>query len=91
MFFKLVVECGHVGAGKSYEAVRYWQAKNASHALCSASALPRAKKKDLTVVKSVVPISRQEYDIGLREEASNPYLTWIPRPFETRQVARRAS
>ena len=91
MFFKVVVECGHVGAGKCHEAVRYWQAKNASQALCSAAALPRAKRKNLTVVKSVVPISQREYDIGLREEASDSYLTWIPRPFETRQVARRAS
>ena len=91
MYFRVVVECGHVGAGKSFEAVRYWQARNASHALSSASALPRAKKKNLTVVKSVMPITRKEYDLGLKEEAFNPYLTWGSQSFESRQAARKAS
>lgn len=91
MYFRVVVECGHVGAGKSFEAVRYWQARNASHALSSASALPRAKKKNLTVVKSVMPISREEYDLGLREEAFNPYLSWGSRSFDSSQAARIAS
>ena len=91
MYFRVVVECGHVGAGKSFEAVRYWQAKNATHALSSASALPRAKRKNLTVVKSVVPITRQEYALGLKEEAFNPYLSWGSRSFEGRQAIRKAS
>jgi len=91
MYFRVIVECGHVGAGKSFEAVRYWQAKSTTHALSSASGLPRAKRKNLTVVKSVVPITRREYDLGLREEASNPYLMWGSRPFEGTQEARKAS
>ena len=91
MYFRVVVECGHVGAGKSFEAVRYWEAKNASHALSSASALPRAKKKNLAVVKSVIPITQDEYALGLKEEASNPYLCWGSRRLETRQAARKAS
>ena len=91
MYFRVIVECGHVGAGKSFEAVRYWQAKSTTHALSSASDLPRAKRKNLTVVKSVVPITRREYDLGLKEEASNPYLTWGSRSFEGTQQARKAS
>ncbi|HUT03195.1 MAG TPA: hypothetical protein VM163_04825 [bacterium] len=91
MYFKVVVECGHVGAGKSVETVRYWHARSVSHALFSASGLPRAKKKNLTVVKSVVPITRDEFDVGLKEEASNPYLSWVSRPVESGHLARRAS
>ena len=91
MYFRVVVECGHVGAGKSFEAVRYWRAKNASHALSSASALPRAKKKNLTIVKSVLPITQREYDLGLKEEALNPYLSWGSRGFEAGRTARKAS
>ena len=91
MYFKVVVECGHVGAGKSLETVRYWQAKSASHALLSASFLPRAKRKNLSAVKSVIPISREEFDVGLKEESSNPYLSWVTRPVEHGHLARRAS
>ena len=45
----------------------------------AALALPRAKKKSLRSVKSVVPISRQEYILGLRQEAADPYLSYLPR------------
>ncbi|MCD6326776.1 hypothetical protein J7M28_04375 [bacterium] len=76
MYFRVVVECGHIGAGKSFEAVRYWRARNVSAALSSASSLPRAKKKSVRAVKSVVPISRTEYVSGLRDESQDPYLTY---------------
>ena len=88
MYFRVVVECGHVGAGKSVEAVRYWQARNVSHALSSASTMPRAKRK-LRTVKSVTPISKQEYMLGLREEARDPYLSFIPRSLMDRRSSLR--
>ncbi|MBN2208070.1 MAG: hypothetical protein JW759_02070 [Candidatus Coatesbacteria bacterium] len=86
MYFKVVVECGHVGAGKSIEAVRYWQAKSLSEALSSASALPRAKRKSMRSVKSVIPISKREYVLGLRVEADDPYLSWVPDTVMARQA-----
>jgi len=77
MYYKVTVECGHVGAGKSVEAVRYWRAKNVWHVFSSAQALPRAKRKGVVAIKSVVPISRSQYILGVRQEAQDPYLAHV--------------
>ena len=75
MFFKLVLEGGHIGAGKSYEMVRYFRGRDIMSVLDSALKTPRVKKKGgARGVKLIQPISEKEYILGRVTEASNPYL-----------------
>ncbi len=68
MYFRLVVESGHVGAGKSVDTVRYHRAESAVDVFGWAARSPRAKRKSIAGgVKSIQPITREEYERGLRE------------------------
>jgi len=46
MFFKLILEGGHLGAGKSYDIVRYLKGRDIVSVLTWAFHIPRAKKKE---------------------------------------------
>ncbi len=68
MYFRLVVENGHVGAGKALDSVRYFRAENAVDVFGWAARSPRAKRKSVAGgVKLVQPITREEYEKGVRE------------------------
>jgi hypothetical protein len=75
MFFKLILESGHMGAGKSYDMVRYLQGSDIFSVLFSASHLPRVKKKgNRKGIKLIQEISRREYLQGRMQEREDPYL-----------------
>ena len=75
MFFKLILEGGHVGAGKSYEVVRYLEGRDIISVLFSASHFPRVKKKrSRKGIKLIQEITQREYHQGRRREREDPYL-----------------
>jgi hypothetical protein len=75
MFFKLILESGHVGAGKSHEMVRYLQGRDIFSVLFTASHFPRVKKKGSRKgIKLIQEITRREYLQGRVREREDPYL-----------------
>lgn len=74
MYFKVVLEGGHVGAGKSFEMVRYFEAENAIVLLKFLESYPALKFKSrgagITLVK---PISKEEYFLKRDLEKNDPY------------------
>ena len=75
MYYKAIIECGHMGAGKAVDTVRYFRADNTVDLFSAAARIPRAKGKTLgTGVKLLEKISHEEYTRGLEETRSNPYL-----------------
>ena len=76
MFFKLILEAGHVGAGKSFDMVRYFSGKDIMAVMDSALKTPRVKKKvGGRGIKLIKPISENEYLRGKLIEAGDPYLS----------------
>lgn len=68
MYYKIVMEAGHMGAGKSLEMVRYYRGSNILSMYEKAHAFPRVKKKERRRgVISIQQISRLEYEEGLRK------------------------
>ena len=77
MFYKLIMEGGHAGAGKSHEMVRYHKGIDIFSVLANARRMPRLKKKDTSVgIKLIAEISRHEYIDGKKREGSDPYLNY---------------
>jgi hypothetical protein len=75
MFFKLILESGHVGAGKSYDMVRYLEGRDIFSVLFTASRFPRVKKKGSRKgIKLIQEITRREYLQGRMREREDPYL-----------------
>jgi hypothetical protein len=75
MYFKLVMEGGHVGAGKSYDMVRYFEGDNIFGVLARSRHTPRLKKKEFGCgIKLIKEITWHEYIQGKGQERSNPYL-----------------
>jgi hypothetical protein len=75
-YFKILVDCGHMGIGRSIEITRYICAFNCVEAFIVANRLPRVKrKKEKTGTLLVSEISFMEYCIGKEEELENPYLS----------------
>lgn len=73
MFYKAVIECGHVGAGNSFERVWFLKGNNPLAVLKRARVLPRVKRKDtLLSIKLLKRISKSEYICGMssRREAA---------------------
>ena len=69
MFYKIVVECGHVGAGKTFDVVRYFQGNNIHEIIRKARKLPRVKsKKSSKAIKLIKNISEDEYLAGVSFE-----------------------
>ena len=77
MFFKLVMEGDHVGAGKSYEMVRYFKGNDIFSILASSPKIPRLKKKKRTVgIKFIREISWKDFINSKKRERSDPYLNY---------------
>ena len=75
MFFKLILEGGHLGAGKSYDIVKYLRGRDIVAVLNWAFHIPRAKKKETGKgVKLIKEISKREYLLGKMKEQNDPYL-----------------
>ncbi|MBE9536860.1 MAG: PilZ domain-containing protein [Proteobacteria bacterium] len=74
MYFKVLLEGGHVGAGKSFEMVRYFEAENAIVLLKYLESYPALKSKSrgggITLVK---PVSKDEYLAKKDLETNDPY------------------
>ena len=76
-YFKIVLKGGHMGAGKSYDMVRYYRARDMMSAFASAHTLSRAKKSaNATAVYSIEPVEAEEYRRGKQKEKKDPYLTY---------------
>jgi hypothetical protein len=75
MYFKLVMEAGHLGAGKSCDMVRYFEGDNIFGVFARSRRIPRLKKKESgNGIKLIKEISQQEYIHGKGQERRNPYL-----------------
>ena len=75
MYFKLVMEVGHVGAGKGCDMVRYFEGDDIFGFLAKSRHVPRLKKKGFgDSIKLIKEISRQEYVHGKGRERRLPCL-----------------
>jgi hypothetical protein len=75
MYFKLVMEAGHIGAGKSCDMVRYFEGDDIFGILARSRHIPRLKKKDSGIgIKLIKEISRREYIYGKGQERKDPFL-----------------
>lgn len=72
-YYRVVVECGHVGRGKAIEITRYFRANDAIECFLSVLRMPRSKKKSDSV-KLVEPINSDGYLQGKKAEERNYYL-----------------
>ena len=64
-YFKVIMECGHMGAGTSNEIVRYLKARDTVELFDDLKNHPGLKSKGTTKHISLVkPISQQEYESG---------------------------
>lgn len=74
MYFKLILDGGHVGAGKALETVRYFRGENPVDMFSMAARIPRVKGKDRGLgVKMVQTVSRDEYMKGIKQADSDQY------------------
>lgn len=66
MYYKIIMETGHMGAGKSLERVRYCQGGDILSMFHKAHDFPRVKrKKRRRGITLIQQISRLEYEKGL--------------------------
>lgn len=76
-YYKVVLKAGHMGAGKSYDMVRYYKAQDMLSAFLNALSLSRVKKSpNGTAVYSIEQVPLDEYHRGKREERRDPYLNY---------------
>ena len=76
MYYKVLMEGGHMGAGKSYDMCRYFSVSNIGVIFDLLGRMPRLKSKGLgSSVKLIEPISREEFKKGRSSETADPYLT----------------
>lgn len=74
-YYKVVLKGGHMGAGKSYDLVRYCQARDIVSAYNSALSLSRVKKNSNgTAIYSIEQVAVDEYCRGKSKERRDPYL-----------------
>lgn len=62
MFYKVITECGHLGAGKGFERVWFLAGPDPFSVLNKARTLPRVKRKDTSLaIKLIKRVTREEY------------------------------
>lgn len=67
MFYKVIVECGHLGANNACEITRFIEESSIVEALSSLRSMPRVKSKgSLKSVKFLQEITREEYLQGIK-------------------------
>ena len=76
MYYKVLMEGGHIGAGKSYDMTRYLQADSLISILDTLKKMPRLKVKGFSkAVKEITTVSHKEFCRGKRKESRDNYLT----------------
>jgi len=75
MYYKVLMDGGHMGAGKSYDMCRYFSVSNVGVIFDLLGRMPRLKSKGVSgAVKLIEPISQEEFRKGRNSEARDPYL-----------------
>ena len=76
MFFKVVMDGGHMGSGKSCEFVRYFEAEDAMDLFGLLRAFPGLKNKDAASgIRMVKAIDEEEFEQGKLAEKNDPYYS----------------
>ena len=74
-YYKVIMKGGHVGAGKSFDFARYYEAQDMLSAFMNALSLSRVKKNpNGTGIYSIEAITTDEFLKGKLCERKNPYL-----------------
>ncbi|MBI3398883.1 MAG: hypothetical protein HY026_06605 [Deltaproteobacteria bacterium] len=74
MFYKIITECGHMGAGNSIDRVWFIKGENPLLVLHKARRLPMVKRKNTTLaVKLIKEISKEEYISGINSKRAAVY------------------
>lgn len=74
MYFKVLMEMGHIGAGGSYEVVRHFEAKDAMTLLTKLENFPGLKSKDSgSGIKLIQAVSKEDYEEGKKEQSEGNY------------------
>ena len=75
MYFKVTIESGHMGAGKSYEKVCYVKADNVADVFTRMKDYPDLKSKETCKgISMVKPVEKQEYETGKILEWKREYI-----------------
>ncbi|UCF31894.1 MAG: hypothetical protein JSV26_05695 [bacterium] len=75
MYYRMVIEGGHLGAGKATEMVRYFRSDDPVDLFSTAARMPRAKGKTFgTGVKLIERITREQFEEGISRNRIDPYL-----------------
>ena len=76
MFFKVLMDGGHMGSGKSCEFVRYFEAEDAMDLFDLLRAFPGLKNKDsASGIRLVQTIDEDEFERGQLVEQEDPYYS----------------
>jgi len=66
VFYKIIIECGHMGAGNGLERIWFIKGENPLVVLQKARKLPRVKRKETSLaIKLIQEISKEEYISGI--------------------------
>ena len=77
MYYKVLMEGGHMGAGRSYDMCRYFNVSHIGVIFNLLGKMPRLKSKGVSrSVKLIEAISQDEYKQGRISEKINPYLSY---------------
>ncbi len=72
MFYKIIVECGHMGAGNSFDRVLFIKGENPLIVLQRARTMPQVKRKETSLaVKLIKEISKEEYVNGINSKKAS--------------------
>ena len=74
-YYKVTMKGGHVGAGKCFDFVRYFEAHDMLNAFLNALSLSRVKKNpNGTGIYSIEVVNSRDFYRGKRQERQDPYL-----------------
>lgn len=69
MFYKIIMACGHMGAGNGFERVWFIKGNNPLTVLQKARTMPGVKRKETTLaIKLIKEITREEYISGINSK-----------------------
>lgn len=81
MYFKVIMEMGHLGSGKSFEIIRFFEAEDAMMLMSLLANYPALKSKNsMSSVKLIKPISKEEFERGkIKQQAYSYNVRLFPR------------
>lgn len=69
MFYKIIIACGHMGAGNSFEKVWFIKGTDVLDVMQKARRLPQVKRKETSLgIKLIKEISKEEYVNGIQSK-----------------------